>query len=152
MKKMMRRAAVVILAAAVMLTLLVGCGAETDVKKTISNFESACQALDMRGMLECINPTISKPILGAMDLLGVEDTSGTLDTIVGALGMFENAGEKTEEFVKSIEIKPSNYNFNDAEDACSVVAALNYGDGNSKAVTMKLVLKDEIWYISDIEF
>lgn len=152
MKQTMRRAAAVILMAAMVLTLLTGCGAKSDVKKTISSFESACQALDVRGMLECINPTVSNPILTAMNLLGVEDTSGTLEELVGIIGIFEGAGEKTEEFVQSIEIDPNNFEFNDGKDKCTVSAELSCGEDNTKNITIDLVLKDDAWYISDIDF
>lgn len=152
MKKMMRRAAAVILMAAVLLSLLAGCGPKNDVKSTISEFESACQSLDVKGMLECINPTVSKPILGALNLFGVEDTSGTLEQLVGALDLFDDAGQVTEELVQSIRIKPNNYAFNDAKDKCTVTAELSYGDGDSKIITLQMILKDESWYISDIDF
>lgn len=152
MKKTMQRTAAVILMAVMMLTLLAGCGAKSDVKKTISNFESACQALDVRGMLECFNPTIANPILTAMNLLGVEDTNGALEELVGILGIFEGAGEKTEEFVQSIKIDPNDYTFNDDKDKCTVTAELSYGAKNPKLITIDLMLKDEVWYISDIDF
>lgn len=152
MKKIMRRAAAIILTAAVLLSLLAGCGAQSDVKNSISEFESACQALDVKRMLECMNPTISKPILGALDLFGVEDTSGTLEQLAGALDLFGDAGQVTEELVQSIRIKPSNYVFNDAKDKCTVTAELSYGDGDSKIITLQMILKDGNWYISDIDF
>ncbi len=152
MKKMMKRVTVVTLTAVMLLTLLTGCGAKGAVKETISNFESACQALDVRGMLECVNPTISKPILTAMNLLGVDDTSGTLEELVGILGIVEGAGEKTEEFVQSIEIKPDEFTFNGDKDECSVSAELSYGEEKTKAITIELILKDEIWYISNLDF
>lgn len=152
MKQTMHRVAAVLLLAVMMLTLLTGCGAKGKAKETIANFESACQALDVRGMLECINPTISKPVLTAMNLLGVEDTSSTLTELVGILGMFEGAGEKTEEFVQSIEIKPDDFEFNDDKDECTVTAELSYGEDNTETITIDLVLKDEVWYISGIDF
>lgn len=152
MKQTMRRAAAVILMAAMMLAVLTGCGAKSDVKKTISNFETACQALDVRGMLECMNPTIANPILTAMNLLGVEDTSGALEELVGIIGIFEGAGEKTEEFVQSIKIDPNDFTFNDDKDECTVSAELSYGEDNVKTITIDLLLKDEAWYISDIDF
>ena len=152
MKQTVKRMAAVVLAAVMMLTLLTGCGAKGAVKETISNFETACHALDVRGMLECMNPTISKPLLTALNLLGVEDTSGVLEELVGILGIFEGAGEKTEEFVQSIKIAPQKYEFNDDKDKCTVLAELSYGEEKAKTITIDLVLKDETWYISDLDF
>ena len=150
MKKFARVAAIA-LAAVLMLVVLTGC-TNSGVKKTISSFESACQSLDVRGMLECVNPTISKPLLGALNLLGVEDTSGLLDDVVNALGMFDNAGESTEEFVKSIQIKPSDYAFNGDKDECDVTATLSYGESKEKEITIHMILKNDVWYISKISF
>lgn len=150
--KKMRRAAAVLLTTAVLLSLLAGCGPKNDVKSTISEFESACQSLDVKRMLACVNPTVAKPILDALNLFGVEDTSGTLEQIVGVLDLFDDAGQVTEELVQSIQIKPSNYAFNDAKDKCTVTADLSYGDGDSKIITLQMILKDGSWYISDIDF
>lgn len=152
MKNTMKRFAAMLLAAIMMLTLLTGCGAKGAVKETISNFETACHALDVRGMLDCMNPTISKPLLTALNLLGVDDTSGVLEELVDVLGIFEGAGEKTEVFIQSIKIDPQDFKFNDNNDKCTVFAELSYGEENTKAVTIDLVLKDEVWYISDLDF
>lgn len=152
MKKNFRRVAAVLVLAVMMMALLTGCGAKGEVKKTISNFETACHALDVRAMLECVNPTISKPILAAMDLFGMEDTSGALDELVGILGIFEGAGEKTTEFVQSVKIKPVDYTFNADKDECIVVAELSYGEEKTENITMEMVLKNEVWYISGINF
>ena len=87
-----------------------------------------------------------------MDLLGVEDTSGVLEELVGILGIFEGAGEKTEEFIQSIKIDPQKYEFNSDKDKCTVLAELSYGEEEAKTITIDLVLKDEVWYISDLDF
>lgn len=152
MKTIMRRIAAAILAAAVMLALLAGCGAESSVKDTISEFESACRALDVRGMLECVDPTVSKPVLSALNLLGVEDTSETLTDLIGVLGFFGDADQVTQEFIQSIRITPNDYAFNADKDECSVVAALSYGDDSSETITIHMVCRDDVWYISDFDF
>lgn len=152
MKKTLKRAAAVVVLAAMMLTLLTGCGAKSGVKATISNFEDACHALDVRAMLECVNPTVAKPILTAMNLFGIGDTSGTLEELVGVLGIFEGAGDKTEEFVQSIQIKANEFEFNSDKSKCSVSAELSYGEDKTEEITINFVLKDEVWYISGIDF
>lgn len=152
MKKNFRRVAAVLVLAVMMMALLTGCGAKGEVKKTISNFETACNSLDVRAMLECVNPTLSKPILAAMDLFGMEDTSGALDELVGLLGIFPGAGDKTAEFVKAVKIKPVDFTFNEDNDECIVVAELSYGLGKTENIAMEMVLKNEVWYISGINF
>ena len=151
MKQKMLRVLAIVAVLTLMLGMLSGC-TQNKVRGTISRFEDACQALDVKGMLECMNPTIAKPILGAMEFLGIEDTSGALDALVKALGIFENAGEKTEEFIKSIKISPSSYTFNADKDKCTVEATISYGENESSEVAIDMVLKDENWYISLIGF
>lgn len=150
-KKKLRRGIAMTAMVAVILLLVSGC-AKSEIKSAISKFESSCQALDVKGMLECVDPAISKPMLGILDLLGVEDTSDTLDNLVGILGIFDNAGQETEEFVRSIKIDPSGYEFNDAKDECLVTAALSYGDGEKEPITIKMILTNGGWYISSIAF
>ncbi len=151
MKQRVKRVVALSLAAVMMLMLFTGC-ARSEIKETISKFEAACQALDFKGMLECMNPTIAKPVLSALELFGVTDTSGLLDTLTSTLNIFSTAGDSTEEFIQSIKIKPSGYDFNDAKDECKVSAKLSYGDENEKEITVKMVMKNEAWYISSIDF
>ncbi|MGM9606552.1 MAG: hypothetical protein ACI3XJ_03495 [Oscillospiraceae bacterium] len=77
---------------------------------------SACRALDVRGMLECVDPTVSKPVLSALNLLGVEDTSETLTDLIGVLGFFGDTDQVTQEFIQSIRITPNDYAFNADKD------------------------------------
>ena len=79
-------------------------------------------------MLECIDPSFSTPVLSAMELLGVEDTSNLLDDLVEFLGIFEGAGESAEAFVQSVTIRPGEIDFNESNDRCSVAAELGYGE------------------------
>lgn len=149
MRKTACRGAAVILMAVMMLAILSGC-AKSKVKHTISEFESACQAVDAAGMLACIDPTISKPLQDAMDLLGIENTSGLFDELVEILNLFEGTGEAAEELVQSIRIEPVSYEFNDSSDKCSVAARISCGGDSAENVVIKLVLKDDVWYISGI--
>lgn len=139
------------LAAAAVLTLclLSGC-ASSGVKNTLSRFEAACQNLDMEEMLACVDPTVSGPILSAMELLGIEDTSDTLDRLVAALGLFGDAGQRTEELLQSIRITPRSYDFNSAKDSCTVDADFSWDGSEAQPVTIRMVLKEDVWYISGL--
>ena len=151
MKQHIRRIVPLALVSALLLALLAGCGGEKNkVASAISQFEGACQELDVRGMIECMDPAISGPLLSAMDLFGVEDTSGALDQLVGALDLFDGAGQQTEDLVQSIRIEPKEYDFNDDRDTCTVTAELSYGDSEPRSITLQMVLEDETWYIGGI--
>ena len=136
-------------AAILALCLLSGC-ASSGVKSTLSRFESACQTLNAKEMLACVDPTISDPLLSAMELLGIEDTSETLDRLGAALGLFGDAGEKTEELLQSIRITPRSYDFNSDKDRCTVAADFSWEGSESHTVTIRMVLKEETWYISGL--
>ena len=151
MSQRIRRMASLALTSVLLLALLTGCGGDKDnVAAAISEFESACQELDVRAMIECMDPAISGPVLSALDLFGVEDTSGMLEQLVGVLDLFEDAGQQTEEFLQSIRIEPKEYEFNDSKDACTVTAELSYGDSEPRSITIQMILEDETWYIGGI--
>ena len=151
MSQRIRRMASLALTSVLLLALLTGCGGDKDkVAAAISEFESACQELDVRAMIECMDPAISRPVLSALDLFGVEDTSGMLEQLVGVLDLFEDAGQQTEEFLQSIRIEPKEYEFNDSKDACTVTAELSYGDSEPRSITIQMILEDETWYIGGI--
>lgn len=152
MKHMGKRAVTVLLAAAMLLAMLAGCGAKSGVNQTVEEFEKACQALDARAMLACMNPTVAEPILAVMDLFGIGDTDDMLETLTGALNLFGDAGDKTEEWLKTVKITPKSYEFNSDKDRCTVLATLSYGGEGERTVTIDLILKEDIWYISDFDF
>jgi hypothetical protein len=128
---------------------LSGC-AKSEVQSTISTFEAACQDLDVRGAISCLDPKISSPILSAMDLLGIEDTSGLLNTLVDTLGVYDPSQGEAEAFIRSIRITPQSYTFNSDKDECTVSAQLSYGEDGSEAITLQMILSDDTWYIAGI--
>ena len=151
MSQRIRRMASLALTSVLLLALLTGSGGDKDnVEAAISEFEGACQELDVRAMIECMDPAIAGPVLSALDLFGVEDTSGMLEQLVGVLDLFEDAGQQTEEFLQSIRIEPKEYEFNDSKDACTVTAERSYGDSEPRSITIQMILEDETWYIGGI--
>jgi hypothetical protein len=128
---------------------LSGC-AKSEVQSTISTFEAACQDLDVRGAVSCLDPKVSSPILSAMDLLGIEDTSGLLNTLVDTLGVYDPSQGEAEAFIRSIRITPQSYTFNGDKDECTVSAQLSYGEDESDTITLQMILSDGTWYIAGI--
>jgi hypothetical protein len=140
-----------------MLTLLIGilsgCGEKSDINKTLDTFEAACQTLDVKGALGCVNPSVASPVLTVLDLLGVDDTSGALDCLVSTLSVFGNIGTSTEEFMQSLKIEPEDYAFSEEKDSCEVGAVFQYGTGEEPEtmdVVISCVKVDDEWYISGI--
>lgn len=155
MKKTLRRAAALALAALMMLTLLTACGGSSGDKagidKTLSAYQSACRDMDVRGMLECMNPSISKPIISMMDMMGMDAAEALLDKAFGMLGMLGEVGEMAEEAIKQYTIKAEDYAFNGDKDECVVTAMVSSGEGVSEEAVIYMVKVDGKWYISGMD-
>ena len=153
MKKEMQKVLALTLLAAMLIGLLCACGAKSEIDNSLEGFESACQDVDVRGVIECLDPALSGPVLAVLNLLGVDDTSGAMDALVEKLGVFGNAGVSAEEFMQSLNIKTNDYEFNSDKSACDVQAEFQYGTGDeprSMNVTIHMIKVDDDWYISSI--
>lgn len=153
MKKIYQFAAILLILSIIAVTFT-AC-AKPEVKDLLSDFEEACKSLDIRGMLNCYKPNISKPILTLMDIVGIDDTSEYLDKLTSLMGNFGNLGVSAEEFFSSIAIEKQQYSFSDSNEKCSVDAIISFGpDDNRHTIdsTIECVLVDEAWYISGISF
>ena len=152
MKKTLRRAAALALAALMMLTLLTACGGSSGdkagINKTISAYQSACRDMDVRGMLECMNPSISKPVLSMMDMMGMDAAEALLDKAFGMLGLLGEVGEMAEESIEQYTIQPKDYDFNGDKDECAVTATVSAGKGTEEETVIYMVKVDGKWYIS----
>lgn len=153
MKKTLRTAALLTMVV-ILMAFATGC-AKADVKKVIKEFETACRSLDFMGMLDCMDPAIAEPVKGILMLFGANNTDSMLDEVVSLLGIFGDLGSNAETAIQSVSIKPENYMFNDAKDACTVTAALTVETEESSVtrnVTVELILKEEQWYIRSMQF
>lgn len=154
MRKKWIRGCCILLIAALLTGVLSGCGEKSEIGDLLSRFESACQELDVRAVLECVDPAISSPVLTVLDLAGVEDTSGTLDLLVSTLSIFGNVGTGTEEFMRSLTIEPEDYEFDSKKESCQVSGKFQYGNGDSPRtmdVIIRCVKVDDQWYVSGIQ-
>lgn len=153
MRKRKLRIVAIILVMAMLLGMLTGCGERKAVREMLESFESACQSFDVAKIIEHIDPVISGPVLGIAGLLGIEDTSGLLETVVDFLSIFGDAGMEFEALLQSIEIEIDGYEFNDDKDACEVSATISYGaeeDRTEDVVTFSCILDNEVWYIAGV--
>lgn len=150
MKKISRVLAVA-LAAIMLVTLLTAC-AKNDVRNLIGRFEKSCQDGDAEGLLDCVEPSVSKPIRALSGLVGVKLEDVT-DVLIGAANFIGGDSTPIGDILASIRIKPESYVFNKDKDECTVTSTMSYeanGKDESATAVIKCVLDDGGWYIRSI--
>lgn len=138
-----------VLAVALILSTMAGC-ASSEVRKVVSNFEQACQTMDTNGMLACLNPTITKPLIGLMSLVGVESLDGVMDLLVEVVDVIDFSDVPAEDVLKTLNIKCDDLAFNDAKNSCTVAATISFvfkGETKEQDVSIKCEIVDGEWYI-----
>lgn len=156
MKNNIRR--ILVIATVVIMSLgIVGCGSDkSEIKDTLTAFETACKSMDINGILKCIDPKVSDPIrLGMAIFSSFSDTdydefvetvmdaiidSGELDSRIDPY-TFLNTLSFTE-----VKMKPEK---NIATGTCKINFEVN-GEKFSRDAEIEMIKKDEKWYISDM--
>ena len=156
MKRMKRVAA---LALALMLSLtLCACGGDrAEIKRTLNDFEHACQTMDLNELLDCIEPSTASTFRTGAGLIGAltgQSSTELLDSVVPFL-FGESYADSA--FLNSIEIEIEGIAVtDDAATAMGTVSFLINGETLVKDTTFRLVKQgdkeSQAWYISDIDF
>jgi hypothetical protein len=155
MKKMNRALALVL--AVGMLLVLCSCGGDkSEIKQSISKFESACQKGDAETVVEYIDPAVASPILGISSLVGTligEDSGDVLNSVVS---FFFGLEDQDSAFLQSIniDVKDVAVNGDTATALCDVSYTVNGTDYQKDAtISMTKVEGADIeWRISGIDF
>ena len=130
---------------------LTACGEKSEIKKTISNFEDACQNADVESALDCFSPTTASTIRMGLALVGVNDINEQFAELLEVVGFIDFSGGSISEVLESINIKPKEFDFNEKKTSCTVTGLLQYEVGGTKKeaeIKIKLKKDDEKWYIS----
>lgn len=138
-----------------------GCGnsKKSQCKEVIENFETSCNALDVTGILNCINPKISDPIktvLALGKMVSSEDVEEYLVEIVGSIAgglseSMETEGASTSELLASIQITPEKYKLKSKKGTVYCTAAFQVnGMKFTKYIGVDMIKKSDEWYISGI--
>lgn len=144
---------IAVLLAVCMLLPLTACKTNaSQIRDTLSEFESACHSLDLRGMLRCIDPDISEPIrlgLGAVGALTGQDTNDLLDMAVKSVF---GANYDPEEFLSRITVTDPKLKIKkkNATVDCKIGVELG-GDTFQKGAVIRMRKVEDQWYISGIE-
>ncbi len=137
--------------ACVMVLSLAGCGgAKSKIKGTISDFEKACQELDLEAMLDCVDPTVAEPAKAGLSLLGAlaGDEAEMLGEVASAI--FGSVADP-DEFLSKIRIKAGDISVDG--DSATVEATLSAEVGGEKIeqpATIRMKQDDDEWYIAGV--
>ncbi len=144
-----------VLLVAAMLFVFAGCGAKGKVKATVKEFQTACNELNVEGVIDCLDPSIS----GALKL-----GAGLLGSLTGtdAEGLFDKLSalllSGTESFgidsFKTLKIKVNDVAANDTTADAKVTFSYTTGSGEEKSSdgTISLKSTDEGWKITGVKF
>lgn len=139
-----------------------GCGDSNKKECTelIENFETSCNALDVDGILDCINPTISNPIkvgLKIGNMISGQVLDGYLIEILDSLagGLTESLGaddaEVSEVFGK-IQLTPEKYDLKSQKGTVSCTAKFEIGGTEiTESIDIEVVKSSDEWYISGMK-
>lgn len=134
--------------------LLVGCGEKSDVKNMIERFESSVSTLDLDGVMDCVNPSVIKPIRGFLSLMGVEDVNQVVADLFLELGFsyaFDTIVDQG--MVEDFKIEPTEYRFYNDKNDCVVTVRISYylaGEYYETGVDVDCSRINEQWYINRI--
>ena len=123
-------------------------------KGLLSDFESSCKTLDIRGMADCIDPVYGVPIkaaVGVVELLSDEDMNALLGKVFTTIGLADLVSTETglQNVITTFEIKPERYGFPGRKRVvrCSVSIM-----GVSKKAWVTIKKRDGEPYIAKVEF
>ena len=150
-KKMVKAVALVMVV--VLLVSLGGCGQKGDIKKLMSRFETACQSLDVEGIMDCLDPTIIKPLRSILGILGMGDLSGALGDVIDALGLTGIPDISSVDALQDLRLTPTDYSFGSDKTSCAVTTEIAYtlgGQEYTATVVLNCIQVDDVWYIGGI--
>lgn len=133
-----------------MIFSLVGCsGSNKEIKKLMTDFEQACNALDFDAVLDCINPKISDNIklaVGLVDMFSDTESDELFDKLAEHLSSDDVGGK---DFFSSIKIEVKDIIIED--ETATVSAILTYdlkGDETVREATFNCIYYAEKWFIT----
>lgn len=134
---------------------LSGCGNESDkISNLITEFEYACNSLDVDAILDCIHPDITNKVKTAMGIVGLftgQDSDDMLEAISESLT--NNSKVDAESFFSTIKIDVKEVNSDNNNGTAKV--NLTYRVGTEEIVsdaTFVCSKYNDKWYITSFKF
>lgn len=144
----------IIFSTILILCMMTSCGNRGRMLQVISDFEDGCNSLDVKAILETIDPRISNKYKVAVTV--IEFFSGhSSEELIGTVfnNLPEEFNESSEEILSSIVIDVETIEIDD--DTAKVTAVMEYelmGQHLKREVLFRCVYYIDDWYISSIEF
>ena len=131
-----------------MMFALTGCGAKSEIKGVINDYEKACNEVDFEGILACMHPNDADKIklaAGIVGFFGNVDADQMLDKLSSFLSTKINISK---EFFESLEITVDEIDVDD--DKANVDVFVTYtlnGQETTVEADMDFVKYEDAWYI-----
>ncbi|MCR5783065.1 MAG: hypothetical protein K6G90_10070 [Clostridia bacterium] len=146
MKKNIYKAALFLLIALTVLSFS-GCGESSKVKAVISDFQTACNNMDLNAVVACMDNPIFNTLNGVSDLIGL-DKNKLVDLLGQFLGDFAAS-----DYLKTMKIKVSKVTVDNSIAFATAEISGKNADGTdySKNVVFECELVDDAWKIKNIK-
>lgn len=139
----------------IVVTPLCGCGSnKKEIAEVTSNFETACNKLDIDAMLECINPAISDKIklaTGIASMFTDKKPKEMTDKLVNLLT--GDSSINADDFFSSINLSTDKLKIkNKTAVADTIVKYSIAGEKFEKKAVFEYIKVEDKWYISKFSF
>ncbi|MBQ3055421.1 MAG: hypothetical protein IJC88_04880 [Oscillospiraceae bacterium] len=146
----MKRTVAFLCAVVMLVTMFAGCTTKKgEIETLFTNYQAACNALDLNAMMACVTPTVTNPLKTAAGIVGkltANDTDAMFDKI-GALIMNETKVSRKEYF-QTLSFKVGTITIE--EDVATVEVIRTYtGNGAeyTEEDTYECVFYADQWYL-----
>ena len=147
------RSACILVALALAVSLLTGCGSQSGPEKTIQNFVTAYNKLDMNAMLDCLEPTQAEAVRSLVNIAGSLTIGVSGQDLLNIMPLFSGMStyDATGNLVSAtpeleIDVKDTKISGNAA--TCTVDMRVTIaGETQQQETTISLEKQDGVWYI-----
>ena len=119
----------------------------------MTEFESACQKLDVKAMLNCIDPAIARPVSNGLSLVGLFTDIDSENLIEEVFDLLFDKDVDPSEFLSGIQFSDIEID-RDGDTAVvkCILAAEISGEHLEYKAEIDMIQEKDYWYISNVRF
>ena len=128
-------------------------GSNEEIKATLTEFQYACQNLDVKAMLNCIDSDISRPVSNGLSVLGLFLDTDAEDLVEEVFDLLFDWEVDPYAFLSGIEFSDIKIE-EDGDTAvvnCILVVEIS-GERLEYDSEIDMIQVDDHWYISNVRF